>query len=221
MNCMEHVLRPDLNRDWLSLILIGSFVIMALIHYNFPKRISELFLLLFNDKYFALNGYKKGIGHPFHIVMIFLQILAFGLFLTVINIDPNLIDDKIEAMALIRMSILVTIYMFMRYGFDWLIGEIFNCQSLLKQYRYERLSYHHLMAILFIILFAALFFVLPSVNQFAPIFKILFLLGLILTLIYSVRRNSITLFRNFLYFILYICALEIAPYALLYQVARG
>jgi ABC-type dipeptide/oligopeptide/nickel transport system permease component len=39
------------------------------------------------------------------------------------------------------------------------------------------------------------------------------------TIIYSVRRNSTTIIKNFLYFILYICALEIAPYVLLYQAA--
>ena len=59
MICMEHLLRPDFNRDWLSLILISSIAILAVLRYAFPRRTSELFRLPFNDKYFALEGRQK------------------------------------------------------------------------------------------------------------------------------------------------------------------
>jgi len=222
MICMEHLLRPDFNRDWLSLILISSLAILALLRYAFPKRTSELFLLPFNDKYFALEGRQKAFRHPFNGVMLILQILAFGLFLTLtISSPPNEVISSLNPETFIRTSQLVLIYILLRYGLDWIMGEVLDCQSLLNQYRYERLSYHHSISLLFIASFAIAFFALPSIHLMTPVFVFLFLLGLLLTLIYSIRRNSVILFRNFLYFILYICALEIAPYVLLYTLAQG
>lgn len=222
MICMEHLLRPDFNRDWLSLILISSLAILALLRYAFPKRTSELFLLPFNDKYFALEGRQKAFRHPFNGVMLMLQILAFGLFLTLtISSPPNEVISSLNPETFIRTSQLVLIYILLRYGLDWIMGEVLDCQSLLNQYRYERLSYHHSISLLFIASFAIAFFALPSIHLMTPVFVFLFLLGLLLTLIYSIRRNSVILFRNFLYFILYICALEIAPYVLLYTLAQG
>jgi hypothetical protein len=221
MICMEHLLRPDFNRDWLSLILISSIAILALLRYAFPRRTSELFLLPFNDKYFALEGRQKGFRHPFNGVMLMLQILAFGLFLTLTISPPNEVISALNPETFMRTSRLVLIYVLLRYGLDWIMGEVLDCQPLLNQYRYERFSYHHLISVLFIASFAIAFFALPSIHLMTPVFIFLFLLGLVLTLIYSIRRNSVILFRNFLYFILYICALEIAPYVLLYTVARG
>ena len=40
MNCMEHLLRVELNRDWLTLMLIGALALLGVLRYWFPKRMS-------------------------------------------------------------------------------------------------------------------------------------------------------------------------------------
>ena len=97
MNYMEHLLREDLNRDWLSLMLIGAIVLLGIMRYRFPKRTVELMLLPINDKYFALEGRQKGLKHPFDISMLLLQIMAFGLLLVLImqHADPTRISLEI------------------------------------------------------------------------------------------------------------------------------
>jgi len=230
MNCMEHLLRADLNRDWLSLMLIGAIVLLGILRYRFPKRMVELMLLPINDRYFALEGRQKGLGHPFNIVMLGVQIMAFGLFLGLVkmtqdnsyaNITSNLWLESIHFKVFFKAMMTFGLYLFLRYSLDWGVGYIFNCQKLLSVYRYERLSFHHLLALVVLIFLTIVFFSRISFALITPVILILVVFGLLMTLIYSLRRNSTTLFTNFLYFILYICALEIAPYALLYQAAMA
>lgn len=221
MNCMEHLLRTDLNRDWLTLMLIGILVLLGILRYWFPKRMSELLLLPINDKYFTLEGRQKGLSHPFNIAMLVVQIIAFGLLLSSLKFRTDTTHGPLNFTLFSKSLIIASTYLILRYLLDWGIGYIFNCQKLLSAYRYERLSFHHLISVLLLLLFATTYFARLPFEITTPIFLWLVLFALTTTIIYSIRRNSSTLITNFLYFILYICALEIAPYALLYQAAMA
>lgn len=221
MNCMEHLLRADLNRDWLSLLLIAAFVILGILRNRFPRRMVELMLLPINDKYFTLEGRQKGIGHPFNLVMLVIQITAFGLLLAALKMIERPAVESIDYEVFFSAILTVSIYLILRYSMDWAVGYIFNCQKLLSVYRYQRLSFHHLISLVLLFLFTTAYFSRISFEMITPVFLTGVIFGLLVTLFYSVRRNSTTLITNFLYFILYICALEIAPYALLYQAAMA
>ena len=218
---MEHLLRADLNRDWLSLLLIGAFVILGILRYRFPRRMVELMLLPINDKYFTLEGRQKGLGHPFNLVILVIQIITFGLILAALIMIERSSIESIDYEVFLSAILMVSIYLILRYSLDWAVGYIFNCQKILSVYRYQRLSFHHLISLVLLFLFTAAYFSRTSFEMITPVFLTGFIFGLLVTLFYSVRRNSTTLITNFFYFILYICALEIAPYALLYQAAMA
>lgn len=218
---MEHLLKADLNRDWLLLMLIGALLVLGLLRYRFPRRMAELMLLPINDKYFALEGRQKGIGHPFNLAMLGVQITAFGLLLAAIKMTRSATPELLNFALFIKGVLVISLYLILRYSLDWAVGYIFNCQKILSEYRYQRLSFHHLIALALLFLLTIMFFSALSFQTLTPVILFGVIFALFTTVIYSVRRNSATLITNFLYFILYICALEIAPYALLYQAAMA
>lgn len=219
MNCMEHLLRDELNRDWLTLMLIGAIVVMGVLRYWFPKRMGELLLLPINDKYFALEGRQKTLLHPFNVSMLLLQLIAFGLLLSGLKSMDNSESLNLQFKEFTGGVFLISLYLSIRYSLDWCIGFVFNCQKVLATYRYQRLSFHHLISIAMILLMATLFFTRLPMEIIWGFVSLVFIFTLVATVIYSVRRNSATIMNNFLYFILYLCALEIAPYVMLYQAA--
>ena len=219
MNCMEHLLREELNRDWLTLMLIGAIVVMGILRYWFPKRMGELLLLPINDKYFALEGRQKTLLHPFNVSMLLLQLIAFGLLLSGLKSMDNSESLNLQFKEFTGGVFLISLYLSIRYSLDWCIGFVFNCQKVLATYRYQRLSFHHLISIAMILLMATLFFTRLPMEIIWGFVSLVLIFTLVATVIYSVRRNSATIMNNFLYFILYLCALEIAPYVLLYQAA--
>lgn len=216
---MEHLLKADLNRDWLLLMLIGALLVLGLLRYRFPRRMAELMLLPINDKYFALEGRQKGIGHPFNLAMLGVQITAFGLLLAALKMTRSATPELLNFALFIKGILVISLYLILRYSLDWVVGYIFNCQKILSEYRYQRLSFHHLIALALLFLLTIMFFSALSFQTLTPVILFGVIFALFTTVIYSVRRNSATLITNFLYFILYICALEIAPYVLLYQAA--
>jgi hypothetical protein len=218
---MEHLLKADLNRDWLLLMLIGALLVLGLLRYRFPRRMAELMLLPINDKYFALEGRQKGIGHPFNLAMLGVQITAFGLLLAALKMTRSATPELLNFALFIKGILVISLYLILRYSLDWVVGYIFNCQKILSEYRYQRLSFHHLIALALLFLLTIMFFSALSFQTLTPVILFGVIFALFTTVIYSVRRNSATLITNFLYFILYICALEIAPYALLYQAAMA
>lgn len=219
MNCMEHLLREELNRDWLTLMLIGAIVVMGILRYWFPKRMGELLLLPINDKYFALEGRQKTLLHPFNVSMLLLQLIAFGLLLSGLKSMDNSESLNLQFKEFTGGVFLISLYLSIRYSLDWCIGFVFNCQKVLATYRYQRLSFHHLISIAMILLMATLFFTRLPMEIIWGFVSLVLIFTLVATVIYSVRRNSATIMNNFLYFILYLCALEIAPYVMLYQAA--
>ena len=219
MNCMEHLLREELNRDWLTLMLIGAIVVMGVLRYWFPKRMGELLLLPINDKYFALEGRQKTLLHPFNVSMLLLQLIAFGLLLSGLKSMDNSESLNLQFKEFTGVVFLISLYLSIRYSLDWCIGFVFNCQKVLATYRYQRLSFHHLISIAMILLIATLFFTRLPMEIIWGFVSLVLIFTLVATVIYSVRRNSATIMNNFLYFILYLCALEIAPYVMLYQAA--
>ncbi len=216
---MEHLLREELNRDWLTLMLIGAIVVMGILRYWFPKRMGELLLLPINDKYFALEGRQKTLLHPFNVSMLLLQLIAFGLLLSGLKSMDNSESLNLQFKEFTGGVFLISLYLSIRYSLDWCIGFVFNCQKVLATYRYQRLSFHHLISIAMILLMATLFFTRLPMEIIWGFVSLVLIFTLVATVIYSVRRNSATIMNNFLYFILYLCALEIAPYVMLYQAA--
>lgn len=219
MNCMEHLLRVELNRDWLTLMLIGALALLGVLRYWFPKRMSELLLLPVNDKYFALEGRQKALIHPFNISMLVIQLVTFGIMFSGLKGMGHSPHHSLQFNEFTTGVFFISLYLIMRYALDWCIGYVFNCQKVLAAYRYQRLSFHHLISIGILFFLATLFFSRLPWAILWDILSIVLIFPLVATLIYSVRRNSTTIIKNFFYFILYICALEIAPYVLLYQAA--
>ena len=219
MNCMEHLLREELNRDWLTLMLIGAIVVMGILRYWFPKRMGELLLLPINDKYFALEGRQKTLLHPFNVSMLLLQLIAFGMLLSGLKSMDNSESLNLQFKEFTGGVLLISLYLSIRYSLDWCIGFVFNCQKVLATFRYQRFSFHHLISIAMGLLMATLFFTRLPMEIIWGFVSLVLIFTLVATVIYSVRRNSATIMNNFLYFILYLCALEIAPYVMLYQAA--
>ena len=218
---MDYLLRTEFDRDWLLIVLTGLMVMIAALRYWFPKRMKELLLLPINDKYFALEGRQRAMAHPFNILMFLIQIMGFGLLIALI-IDANHRGTGMLSIGLFVKSILVFgIYMILRYTLDWCLGYFLNCQNILSSYRYQRLSFQHLMALILLLVLSVAFFGRLNMAVVLPLTTSAVIFGLCATIIYSIRRNSSLLGRQFFYFILYLCALEIAPYALLYQAAMA
>ena len=98
------------------------------------------------------------------------------------------------------------------------IGIIFNIENIIHQYVHQKLSYRNLMSVLFLIMLFIVAYVTPINKDITLVFCLITVVINAIALFYSYKTNGKLIITNFFYFILYLCALEISPYVILYMV---
>jgi Domain of unknown function (DUF4271) len=214
---LEYSLRNIENWDWVTIVLVGIFAILSITRYLYPKRFHEFLSLPLTDKFFKLQGKSYEIKHLFNALLLAVQVLSISLFiylyLSITN--PLLVEEN--QWLLIQIGTGYTVLVLVKFLSEKIIAYIFNVESIINRYLYEKLSYTSLISLLVLtgnIVFV--FIIDPTKNvliTFATVMAGLY----IISLISSFKRNWIIILRHFFYFILYLCTLEIVPYIILYR----
>lgn len=183
----------------------------------FPKRFLEFIYLPINNKYFLVQGKDDSLTHGFNLLLFAIQLfsISFFIYLLINEVGHNTVNSP--WLLYIQICAVYFVFIGIKLFIEKIIGAIFNIESFINQYLYQKLTYRNYIG----------FFILASnilmVYSFGSHRTILLIiLGLIvvfngLGLILSYKNFRSTLLPHFLYFILYLCALEIAPYVILYK----
>ncbi|MAZ71570.1 MAG: DUF4271 domain-containing protein [Flavobacteriaceae bacterium] len=214
---MDYVARTWENLDWVTLILVGCLLCYSLAKYVYPKRFQEFMMLALSNKYFLVLGKGDEIKHPFNILLFIPQVLLVSLFIFLfikIKEEPAL-DSPL--LLFLQICTAYSVFVLSKFMIEKLIGAIFNIEPLINRYLYQKLSYRNLLAALFFIGNLLFFYVIePTVLAMLIFIGLLLLLNGI-SLFYSYKTNSNVIYSQLFYFILYLCALEISPYIILYK----
>nr|WP_037318936.1 DUF4271 domain-containing protein [Salegentibacter sp. Hel_I_6] len=214
---MEAIERHVDSLDWITLTLMGAFLLLAIVKTAYPQRFEDFLSLLTSNKFMMFRGKKNKAFHPFNILLFFVHLISFSLlFYLFFNFFWK--DTTIEPVFLfIRIATAYGSFVLVKFGLEKIVGNVFDLDSQIDSYLYQKLSYRNFIGL--ILLIPSLIFI----YTFTPTaFTLYSLLGiLVLTNIFSLlliyRKNQSLITGNWFYFILYLCALEIAPYIILYK----
>tara|TARA_A100000171_G_scaffold52542_1_gene71473 strand:- start:12485 stop:13138 length:654 start_codon:yes stop_codon:yes gene_type:complete len=215
---MDYVARTWENIDWVTLILVGCLLCYTLTKYLYPKRFQEFVLLPITNKYFLVLGKGDEIKHPFNILLFIPQVLLVSLFFYLFLKVKQGGDFENPLLLFVQICTGYAVFVLSKFIIEKLIGTIFNFETLSNRYLYQKLSYRNLLTVLFFIGNLLFYYVVePSAIALLIFIGIIALLNGI-TLFYSYKTNRTVIFNQLFYFILYLCALEISPYIILYKV---
>jgi hypothetical protein len=200
---------------------LGCVVLYSLSKYLYPDRFQEFILLPITNKYFLVQGKSNEIQHPFNIILFISQVISVSLliYLIIKAARPETVSSN--PWIYIQICTGYAAFILVKYYFEKIISVVFSLEPLLNQYLYEKITYRNFLAI-FIFLGNLVFFFI-----YEPTLTVLFVfLGIIVvinvvSIFYSYKMNGKLILRNFFYFILYLCALEISPYFILYKLFIG
>lgn len=200
-----------------TLLFLGIFLLLAISRTLYPKRFAEYITLPITDKYFALEGKNFEINHPFNILLFIIQWIAYSsyLYLFLCFFKPEI--EESHPWLLLQIFTGFAVFVLFRFYFEKLIAHVFSIELLVHRYLFEKLSYSSLISLLFWILCMLIVYAIPQ-SEYIFHWSLAFLIILhFISLVSYVKRNYQVIFKNFFYFILYLCALEIAPYVILYK----
>ncbi|AVI50882.1 DUF4271 domain-containing protein [Pukyongia salina] len=215
---MDYITRDIISQDWITFLLVGCVVLYTITKYFYPLRFQEFILLPITNKYFLVQGKNNEIQHPFNIILFIAQIISVSLFIYLLISTTN--PDLISANKWIFIQICTAYagFVLVKYYLEKIISTVFSLESYINQYLYEKITYRNLLAMAIFLGNLVFFYILqPSLLVLLVFFGILILLNAV-SMFYSYKTNGKLIFRNFFYFILYLCALEISPYFILYKV---
>jgi hypothetical protein len=203
--------------DWVTLFIVICIVLFSIAKYAYPKRFQEFIMLPLSNKYFMVHGRNDEIKHPFNVLLFVTQVISASLFIFLFIKTTTPEVPKSNPWLFVLICTGYSVFVFVKFAIEKIVSNIFSIDSLINSYLYQKLSYRNLLAIALLLGNIIFYYaVKPSaVLLFIFIATIILLNGI--ALFYSYKTNGNLILRNFFYFILYLCALEISPYIILYK----
>jgi hypothetical protein len=186
----------------------------------FEARFTHFKSLLTSNKYLLIYGKEKNLVLNWFNLLLFgaqaisLSILIYFLYAAVYTgtDTPQFLYLKINSFLVLAIAF--------KYFFEKMIATTFELDSLIEQYNFQKLSYRNLLSVY--LLPANILLIYASLNNTLILFILasLAFLFIIATTFMIFRDNQKLIFNNLFYFILYLCALEIAPYLIVYKIVQ-
>jgi len=212
---MEAILRDVGAADWITLILLFSMLFLVLAKLLFYSRFMNFIILPFNNKYIFLYNKKDRLMNWFHIFLTAFQILNSSLFLYLIF--TILAPDDIILSPVFFAFIVGLVFLFLIVKILLQIGNslVFNNRAIMSEILFKKISYLNYSSLVMFLANVLLTYVF--IDSRLVLYLSLAVVFLILTIgwVTIIKTHLKFLTSYFFYFILYLCALEIAPVIIL------
>src|SRR6056297_153323 len=218
---MDPIEKTIVSMDWMTLTLFVGLVVLALGKYLFHKKFLNFIILPFNDKYILLHNKKGQFSHWFHLLLTLFQIINLSLFiLLVLQIFDLFPFEKTITNYIIILGFLA-LFELVKFLLQMFTGFVFNNLSLMGSLIFSKISYLNYSSI--VIAVANILLVYITTNSKTIIYVALSLIFLIngIGITKVLKNHQKALFPYFVYFILYLCTLEIAPLVLIGSYFKG
>ena len=214
---MEQLLHPRIveNKDWATALFLFSLVLIALSKSLFENRFSEFIKLIVSDKYLKVYKDSGLIMSWFTIFLFIVQILSFSFFIHLLLNSFGYIN-KTDGISFIQIFTFLTVFILSKYLIEKILGTAFDIEEFVDQFNLQKVSYRTFIGLFLLPINCFLYYNNSiSHNLLIIILSILLIIN-VFTYIISIKKHQNILIGNLFYFILYLCALEIAPYYFMY-----
>ncbi|MDO1512531.1 DUF4271 domain-containing protein [Maribacter confluentis] len=208
---MEPINRTILQTDWITITLFTSFICVLIAKSFDYTRFVNFIILPFNNKYITIYTKKEKLFNWFHILISLFQIINTTLF--IYFIWREFLNTGVVKNPFLFPILLVVIFLFitLKTVVQLANGFVFNSYKTFNELIFKKLTYLNYSGIVLCI--ANIFLTYVAIDH-----KIIIIIGSILFIAINII-GWLTVLRNyqnfissyFFYFILYLCALEIAP----------
>ncbi|MDB4292093.1 DUF4271 domain-containing protein [Maribacter sp.] len=208
---MEPLLKTTSTIDWVTILLFASLLFVVLAKSMFYSRFLNFIILPFNNKYVFMYNKKDKLGNWFHVFITIFQLINFALFVFLgRNVLLQLPHDQNPTVFLIITGAVLVFFIlkvFLQLG----NGFIFGSSKVLSEIVFKKLSYLNYSGLIMFLANIVLSFVIKD-SEIVVYAAILLILSInIMGWSTALQNHQKFIASNFFYFILYLCALEIAP----------
>lgn len=210
------MLRETVTNEWFTIFIVMALVFLAISKFLYSRRFEDFLAVIGNSKYLKIYARDQKFIDGFDTLLFLNLVISVSIFsfLTYsVFVNPGEFDLIQFFKILFGVSALVLIKVLL----ERLIGSLFEIDALIDSYLFQKTTYKNYIGLILLPINILLIYTFsPSKVIIFIILALIFLVNLI-GFVTSFKNHQKTLINNLFYFILYLCALEIGPYLILYR----
>jgi hypothetical protein len=214
---MDPILHPRIieNTDWATALFVLSLILIASTKSVFENRFNDFTKLIYSDKYIKMYRDSSHLMSGFTITLFVVQIISIAFFIQLF-LTYNGRASKSDWMLFVQLFTFITYFILAKFLIEKIIATAFKIEDFMEQFNLKKVTYRTYIGLIILPIDLMLYyFDFFSKNIFIPIFTIALIIN-IFTYLLTIKNYQSLILSKLFYFILYLCALEIAPYYFMY-----
>ncbi|MBT8393471.1 MAG: DUF4271 domain-containing protein [Bacteroidia bacterium] len=215
------MLRNIIINDWFTASIIVCLLFIAVTKLLFPNRFNDFIEILGNSNYLKIYVKDQRFINIFDGLLFMNLVISLTIF---VSLYISVMDNNLQEQSLAlyyKLFVGIGSLLIIKALTDRLIGSLFDIDELMNEYVFQKITYKNYIGLVLLpINIILLYALIPSKSIISIAIFILFIVGF-MGFLESVKSHLKLLKVNLFYFILYLCALEIAPYIILYKVLNS
>ena len=209
--------RDIISNDFFTILLVAGLIVAAAAKLASPKRFNDFLSVIGNSKYLKIYSREQKFFDKFDALLFTNLIISVSLF-SFITYKFFTNTNTISPDTMFKISFGICVYILIKVFVERLIGSLFQMDAMIDQYLFQKISYKNYLGIALIPINALLLYSFKPTLTFFYVTVILLFVVILIGLFTSLKAHQSLIKYNIFYFILYLCALEIAPCIILYKV---
>ncbi|MGS2725428.1 DUF4271 domain-containing protein [Psychroserpens sp. BH13MA-6] len=213
------MLRNIISNDWFTLFLVLALICLTLSKYLFAHRFKDFLAVIGNSKYLKIYARDQKFIDGFDALLyinliISISIFAYMSYATVIH--PTAFD----LYEFFKLAFGIGVLFLIKILLERLIASLFDIDELVDYYLFQKTTFKNYTGlVIFPINCILIYTIEPNATIIYVVIGLIVLINLI-GFFSSFKNHQKLLLNNIFYFILYLCALEIGPYLILYKLIK-
>ena len=210
------MLREAITNEWFTILFVLCLAVLAFAKYSFSSRFSDFFMVIGNSRYLKVYARDQKFVDLFDALLfinLIISLSIFGFITYGALVEPVTFDLSLFLKVILSIGTIILIKVLV----ERLVGSLFEIDQLIDDYLFQKTDYKNYMGLLLLPINILLVYTLePSKTLIFIIIGLLFIVNMV-GFLTTVKTYQKSILNNLFYFILYLCALEIGPYLILYE----
>jgi len=201
--------------DWATLIFVVALGLVVLARTAFESRFNDYIRLLVSDKYTKIYRESSHLWSGFNIVLFVVHLISLSFFIQIV-LAYNGWGEKTDWLLFIRVFTGLFVFILCKFLIEKIIAVTFDIEELIDEFNLQKVNFRTYIGLLLFPVSMVLYYGDFTTNTLISVIIITILAVNLLTYLFSIKNHQNIITGKLFYFILYLCALEIAPYYFIY-----
>ncbi len=215
------MLRNIMFNDWFTVLIVTCLILIAAAKLLYAKRFNDFFEILGNSNYLKIYLKDQKFVNTFDSLMFLNLVISLTIFILISLSIFNNSEYSQNINLYYKLCLSIGSILIIKVLLDRLIGSLFEMDEIMNVYVFHKITFKNYIGLILLPINILFIFVINPSKIVIYIVIILFFAINTTGFIMSIKSYQKAIKSNLFYFILYLCALEIAPYLILFKVFKS